>query len=100
MRVMTILISILFVTTAYAEEQNVKVPVKAGFEKLDMQGFQGAMEADAKAEKSKKKTSIGCTDTSGKSYKQGDQGYDTCLIQTKPLNDKDKGSTTSIQFGN
>jgi hypothetical protein len=100
MLLMTIVFPVFLAMAAHAEEHSEKVPVKDGFQKLDMQGFDGAMAADAKVQKAKTKTSVGCTNATGQSFKQTDAGYENCMMQLKPLNEKDKGSTTNIQFGN
>ncbi|WP_413559452.1 hypothetical protein [Bdellovibrio sp. HCB209] len=104
MRALAVLFLVSMSVSAYAEEQqNVKIPVKDGFQKLDMQGFQGAQGTSATTSpKTKTSVSIGCTDVTGRSFKAEDAGYQNCLMETKSRsgNPNDKGSNVNVQFGN
>ncbi|WP_413576613.1 hypothetical protein ACLVWU_01095 [Bdellovibrio sp. HCB290] len=99
MRLPVVLLFVGFTVMAHADEQTGKVPVQDGFQKLDMQGFDKAMATTATG--SKPKVSIGCADSTGKSYSATDVGYQDCLVRTqsKTAGSNDT-SNVNLKFGN
>ena len=69
-----------------------KVPVKEGYETLDMTEYNKQSAAMNAGSGSKVVVTTSCTDTVGKTHKQGELGYDSCLI-----NAGNKGNSNSSQ---
>lgn len=85
--------------SAMAEETHVKAPVPEGFEAMKMEGMPAEVSKNSKV-----KFSTSCTDITGRSIKQGEVGYETCMsdVKLKNLNpnkvDKSNSSTTGPQM--
>ena len=87
-----------FVRFAFAQDTHKKVPVKEGYETLDMK--QMAPPADlSQAKKSNVNAKVGCLDATGKTLSQGEPGFETCVMNRAPRNPGDNPSNLSIQFG-
>jgi hypothetical protein len=81
-----------------AEDVNKKVPVKDGYGTLDMK--QMAPPGDLpQSKKSKVTTKVGCLDNTGKTYSQGEAGFETCVMNRVPKNPGDTPTNMNIQFG-
>lgn len=83
---------------AFAQDEGEKVPVKEGYETLDMSEYQAFEQTKAPTKKSDAKFSTSCKDITGAEFKQGQAGYETCLGQVKPGKTSDKEPGNSMNF--
>lgn len=94
---MTLLISFAVSTSALAEDK--KVPVKEGYGTLDMSDYNKHSENQTSG-KAKVTFTSSCTDTVGKEHKQGDSGFDSCLINSKsPIDANKTNPQMNVKFG-
>ncbi|MNL23756.1 hypothetical protein D3C87_1451580 [compost metagenome] len=94
---MALMVSFAASNSAFAEDR--KVPVKEGYGTLDMSDYnKHSRNQDAK--RSKVTVSTSCTDTVGKEHKQGEMGYDSCLINAKnPVDANKTNPQMNVKFG-
>lgn len=97
---MVIVFMLAFSCSGYSEETNGKVPVPEGFGTMEMEG----MPELSKESKSKITFSSSCIDITGRTIKEGEAGYETCLsdVKLKSLNnskaDKSKSQNSGPQM--
>ncbi|WP_347359625.1 hypothetical protein [Bdellovibrio sp.] len=95
-RVLIVASVLAFHFSVLADEANVKVPVPEGFGTMEMEGMPSEV-----SQKSKVKFSSSCTDITGRTIKQGDAGYETCLsdVKLKSVNQKQSDNKNSTNPG-
>lgn len=81
-----------------AEEAAVKVPVPEGFQAMEMEGMPSEV---SQKSNSKVTFSSSCTDVTGRTIKQGEAGYETCLsdVKFKNTNPEKTGNSKSTTPG-
>lgn len=82
----------------FAEDTGKKVPVKDGYETLDMKQMNPPGEP-SQAKKSGVTAKVGCLDATGRTLTQGEPGFDTCVMNRVPKNPGDQPTNMNIQFG-
>lgn len=102
--VFTLLFCMPFLCFAKSPEKSeipeTKVPVKEGYETMDMNQFKD-LNRPSKSGPSVK-FQIGCTSKSGVQYKEGDTGYEACLSEASGDNatgPKQGATPVGIKFG-
>ncbi|WP_374078091.1 hypothetical protein [Bdellovibrio bacteriovorus] len=85
---------------ALAQDEGEKVPVKEGYETLDMSEYQAFEKTKVPSKKGGTKFSTSCKDITGAEFKQGEAGYETCLGQVKPgkSSDKEPGNSMNVNM--
>lgn len=87
-----------FSHSALAEDTSKKVPVKEGYQTMDMKLLTPPGEP-TQAKNSKVPTKIGCLDNTGRTIAQGEPGFETCVMNRVPKNPGDQPTNMNIQFG-
>jgi hypothetical protein len=93
-----VLLLLCLAQSVFAEDVNKKVPVKDGYGTLDMK--QMAPPGDLpQSKKSNVTTNVGCLDNTGRTFTQGEAGFETCVMNRVPKNPGDTPTNMNVQFG-
>lgn len=95
---MVIIFMLAFSCSGYSEETTTKVPVPEGFGTMEMEGMPAEL---SKKAKSKVTFSSSCIDITGRTIKEGEAGYETCLsdVKLKSLNNSKADNSKSQNSG-